>query len=207
VDDPPLALTDGGLIARGRVDPELDELDRAVAGRRARWCPGSRSGASGHRHQLAQDPPEPVFGLFIEVSTANLHRVPSRFLRADVVELVERYRPRAAGARAPKVLAATSAASQLELELFTPLRERVSQAVRACSSWRARAGRRSTRSPRWPRWRCERRVVSARDLRRLPVIWRSDAARHPVVEAACAEERFVPNDVRLDPGHAAVASC
>src|SRR5690606_37704885 len=79
VDDPPLQLTDGGLIRRG-AHPELDELvELSLEGvgviTRLEEEERSRTGIASLKIRRNK-----VFGYYIEVTAAHLHKVPERYL-------------------------------------------------------------------------------------------------------------------------------
>ena len=90
VDDPPVNLTSGGVIREG-FHPELDE-PIAIAREGKAWF-----------QQYAEELKEEtdisslkirynhVFGYFIEVTRANLHRVPDTWLRKQTLSNAERY--------------------------------------------------------------------------------------------------------------------
>jgi DNA mismatch repair protein MutS len=201
VDDPPLALTEGGLIRSG-VHTELDELvglandgmsiiDRMEE--EERKATGITSLKIRHNK---------VFGYFIEITTANVHRVPNdRYMRKQTLSNCERYITSELKELETKVLGADSRRKELELELFRELRDRVMKqsrrlnaAARAVSSIDALCALAEVAV----RWRWTRPEVD--ESRSLEIV----GGRHPMVELALLQskegaERFVPNDVSLDP--------
>ncbi len=195
VDDPPQSMTEGGLVPRG-AHAELDELVAisldgvsVIAGveEREREATGIQS-LKIRRNR--------VFGYFIEVTRAHLHRVPDRFLRKQTLSNCERYITAELKELEEKVLGADERRKELEYELFVALRDRVAahgarlaELARQLAALDALAALAEVAVDR--RWV----LPTVDDGQRLDI----EAGRHPVVEAALTEERFVPNDVCLDP--------
>ena len=194
-DDPPAQLTEGGLIREG-IDPDLDELTHlAMRGvstlndieSREREATGIPS------LKIKQNR---IFGYFIEVTSANLHKVPERYLRKQTLSNCERYITEELKELEGKLLGADERRKALEHALFLSLRERVAGHIK-------------------------RLLALARTLAQLDVLasladiaqsegWtrptlgegtelRIDGGRHPIVEQAQESERFVPNDVQFTP--------
>ncbi|MEQ1503827.1 MAG: DNA mismatch repair protein MutS [Myxococcota bacterium] len=194
VDDPPLATTDGGLIRDG-VNAELDELvrlsldgvsilDRLEAEER------ERTGIPSLKIRKNR-----VFGYYIEITTANLHKVPDRYLRKQTLSNCERYLTPELKDLEDRVLGADTRRKELEYELFRALRDRVaahSAALLALARGLAEVDALTALAEVAVRHRWCRPVVD--DSLELEIV----AGRHPMVEAAIPD-RFVPNDLRLDP--------
>lgn len=194
VDDPPISLTDGGLLRRG-VHPELDEIvSMAVSGvgviseLEAREREDTGIGSLKIRRNK-------VFGYFIEVTRAHLHKVPDRFLRKQTLSNAERYITPELKELEERVLGADERRKELEYQLFIELRDRmVAETGRLLALARKLAAldvlgnlAEVAERYRWVRPEVVEREVL--DIR---------GGRHPVVEALLDEERFVPNDVQLD---------
>ena len=194
VDDPPQALTEGGLLRRGAHE-ELDELvELSVEGvgviGRLEEREREQTGIGSLKIRKNK-----VFGYFIEVTRAHLHKVPDRYLRKQTLTNAERYVTPELKELEERVLGADERRKALEYELFVALRERVAEQGERLSALArelaaidvlanlAEIGVRH----RWVR----------PELAAEPVI-EVTAGRHPVVEALLLEERFVPNDTALD---------
>jgi DNA mismatch repair protein MutS len=194
VDDPPASVTDGGLIRAG-VSDDLDELvrlsldgvsvlDALEAEEREKTGIAS---LKIRRHK--------VFGYTIEVTAANLHRVPERFLRKQTLVNGERFVTGELQDLQDKVLGADERRRELELELFRALRERVAAAsarLHTLARGLAELDALAALADVAVRSGWVRPVVD--DSFDLDLV----AARHPMVEAALVEDRFVPNDLHLD---------
>lgn len=193
VEEPPLSLTEAGLIQSG-VHDELDRLTRlSLEG-------VGIIGEMEEREREATGIPSlrirrnKVFGYFIEVTRANLHKVPDRFLRKQTLSNAERYITEELKDLEDQVLGADERRKQLEYELFVALRQRVAaHSARLAALARCLADLDALAAlaevavqHRW----CRPQVVDE-------AVLRIDGGRHPMVEAALTEERFVPNDVDL----------
>ena len=195
VDEPPGALTEGGLIRAG-IHADLDELvgiardgKGAIAAMEAalRTETGIQKGLRVRHNK--------VFGYFIEVTLANLHAVPDAWHRKQTLANCERYITPELKEFEERVLGADERRRELEYALFRDLRDRVSVAVDRLQTLAAAVARVD--------------VVTAFadvavDLRysrpelHPGVELEIEGGRHPVVETMPLDDRFVPNDVRLD---------
>lgn len=200
VDDPPLALTEGGLIREG-VDKELDEqvklsLDGVSIIDQMEGQERELTGISSLKIRHNR-----IFGYFIEITTANLHRVPDRYMRKQTLSNCERYVTPELKELETKVLGADTRRKELELELFRALRDRVMAASKrlvAVARTLSEVDALCALSEVAVRYRWVRPTID--DSRTLDIV----AGRHPTVEVALlnsrsGSERFVPNDVRLEP--------
>ncbi|TNE87791.1 MAG: DNA mismatch repair protein MutS [Deltaproteobacteria bacterium] len=194
VEDPPQSLTEGGLLRRGAHD-ELDELVRlslegigiiAEVEERER----DETGISSLKIRKNK-----VFGYYIEVTRAHLHRVPDRYMRKQTLTNAERYITPELKELEDKVLGADERRKELEYALFAELRARVARhSARLLDLGRslAQLDVHAALAQVAVRHRWTRPEV---DTSTTLVI---EGGRHPVVEAMLDEERFVPNDVFLD---------
>jgi len=122
VDDPPLALKEGGIFRDG-YDADLDELRN-----------GSREGKSWisqfQEREIAATGIKSlkvrynsVFGYFIEVTKSNLASVPEHYTRKQTTVGGERFITPELKEMEGKILGADERARNLEYELFQKLRE------------------------------------------------------------------------------------
>ena len=190
----PPSIADTGYIRDG-YDAELDGL-RAVRDGAVEWIAqlqvrerertGIGSLKVGFNH---------VFGYYLEVTRANLDRVPADYHRKQTLANCERYFTPELKEWEEKVLGAEEKVAALELRLFTELRTRLAAEV--------------------PRVQATAERVAVLDVlaglaeaavRREYVRPAVDdgfalevrGGRHPVVETMMPREEFIPNDVRLD---------
>jgi len=194
VDEPPSSLHEGGIIKDG-FDSGLDELRRATReGKewiaRLQQAEIERTGIASLKVRFNS-----VFGYYIEVTKSNLSKVPPHYIRKQTIANGERFITPELKEMEGKILGAEERSIKLEYELFQKVREEVLQHLRVLQetagalaqldvlSGLAEAARRHNYC---------RPVVGAEG-----VLWIRDG-RHPVLEQTMVEERFVPNDTRLD---------
>ena len=194
VDEPPASLLEGGLIRRGR-HADLDEITSlamegkgAIARMEARLRTETGINSLKVRHNS-------VFGYFIEITQANMDRAPSSWIRKQTLATCERYITPELKEFEEKVLGAEQRRKSLEYELFSALRDRVSDSLPRLQIL--------ARQVAWvdaiaalAEVAVDRRFV--RPTMDLGPRLSLQGARHPVVEAMALEERFVPNDLELD---------
>jgi DNA mismatch repair protein MutS len=194
VEDPPPAVTDGGLIRPGR-DERLDEFRRAATDGKG-WLAAlqtreqERTGIKSLKIRYNK-----VFGYYLEISQTNLHLVPEDYRRKQTLANAERFITPELKEMEEKILGAEDKARTLEYELFLALRE---QALAATADLQQTAAAIAAldvlgalaEAARRHRYRRPRLV----DDPELTI----RGGRHPVLDAAMQDERFVPNDTTLD---------
>jgi DNA mismatch repair protein MutS len=198
VDDPPLAISDGGMVRAG-FDHELDAL-RAIKDDASAWLAAYQS-----REAEACGLPRlkvgynKVFGYYIEISKANGDKVPAHFIRKQTLVGAERYITPELKDYEDRALGAEDRIRTAELAIFARLRERTERAVPALQRCAdalslvdvAAALAEVARTQGW----C-RPVID--DSLALTLV----ECRHPVVEEVIGRGRFVANDTALDAGGA-----
>jgi DNA mismatch repair protein MutS len=194
VDSPPLALKEGGLITPG-YHAELDEL-REISRNGKQWIAKlesqerQRTGIESLKVRYNQ-----VFGYFIEVSKANLARVPEDYHRKQTLVNAERFITPELKELESKVLGAEERICQLEYQLYDELRTRIAGQAGRIQSMAERIAQIDTLSA------LAETAVAGRYIR--PVLSNTleitiRGGRHPVVEQALGPNRFVPNDIHLN---------
>ncbi len=203
VDDPPVVARgsrgaqETGYVRAG-FRPELDALREA--GRKGReWVAGlevrerERTGIPTLKARF-----HPVHGYSLEVTKANLARVPEDWERKQTLANAERFTTAELREHEAQIRGSTERAAALEREIFESVRQAVIEhaaALRAAGERVAEldalaALAEVARRDGWVRPEVEEsRVVEI------------EAGRHPVVEPMLRRrsgEEFVPNDVRLD---------
>jgi DNA mismatch repair protein MutS len=193
VDDPPLAVKEGGMIRDG-FDAALDELRTAQRGGKD-WIAKlqadeiGRTGITSLKVRFNS-----VFGYYIEVTKSNLDKVPPHYIRKQTVANGERYITPELKEMEGKILGAEERSVKLEYELFQRVREevlgqlpKIQQTAAALAQLDALASFAET-----ARLHSYCRPVVADE----GVLQIRDG-RHPVLEQNLADERFVPNDAGL----------
>lgn len=193
VDDPPAALTEGGLIRKG-YNRELDEL-RTMAGNakefiaRIQETERQRTGIPNLRVGYNS-----VFGYYIEVTKSYLSLVPKHYLRKQTVANAERFITPELKEYESKILNAEERIKRLEYELFIQLRSRV-------AGWTGQLLDLASILAELDVFASLALTARERNYVR-PVVDESycieiRAGRHPVVEAM-GKEPFIANDTMLD---------
>ncbi len=197
VEDPPFSVREGGFIREG-VNEELDRLRSLMNNskgyleeieRREKEATGIKNLKIGFNR---------VFGYYIEVSKSNLSEVPASYIRKQTLTGGERYITPELKELENTILGAADKSNALEYEIFRRVCALVSDNVRRLQSaadaiakidvYRSLAEAAVKNGYTRP----EVDIGDVIDIRE---------GRHPVVEAFCGEEGFVPNDALLDTAH------
>ena len=196
VDEPPLPIKEGGMVRDG-FDAALDELRTAQRGGKD-WIAKlqadeiAATGISSLKVRFNS-----VFGYYIEVTKANLDKVPPHYHRKQTVANGERFITPELKEMEGKILGAEERSVKLEYELFQRVREevlgqlpKIQQTASALAQLDVLASFAETaRLHNYVRPQVgDEGVIQIRD------------GRHPVLEQQLVEERFVPNDTGLGNG-------
>ncbi|GAB3414060.1 DNA mismatch repair protein MutS [Haloparvum alkalitolerans] len=197
--DPPQEITEGGVIREG-FDAELDDL-RATEREGREWIADleaaerERTGIDSLKVGHNQ-----VHGYYIEVTDANLDRVPDDYRRRQTLKNAERYYTPELKEREEEIVGAAERADALEYELFAEVRESVAaeaDRIQALADALAETDALTSLAT----------VAVRHDYVRPEVVADPDAGieieggRHPVVERT---GEFVPNDADLPRGSVAL---
>jgi len=193
-EDPPATLQEGGVIRSGWSE-ELDDLRQVRDGAvdfiaRLQAHERERTGIGSLKVGFNK-----VFGYYLEVTRANLDRVPDDYVRKQTLANAERYFTPELKAWEEKVFGAEDRIGALESELFAGVRGRVAgevgrlqdvgsrlAAVDVLTTFAGVAHRNGYVRP-------EVHTGFELEIR---------AGRHPVVETMMPREEFIPNDLALD---------
>jgi DNA mismatch repair protein MutS len=193
VDEPPLAIKEGGMIRDG-FDDGLDELHTAQRSGKD-WIAKlqadeiERTGIASLKVRFNS-----VFGYYIEVTKSNLDKVPAHYHRKQTVANGERFITPELKDMEGKILGAEERSVKLEYEIFQRVREsvlgslpQIQQTASALAQLDVLGAFAET--ARLFNYTCphvaDDGVLQMRD------------GRHPVLEQQLVEERFVPNDTAL----------
>ena len=192
--DAPASLQDGGIIREG-YSADLDELGATrdgardfIAGLQSRER--ERTGISSLKVGFNK-----VFGYYLEVTKANLDKVPDDYVRKQTLANAERYFTPELKEWEERVFDAEDRMDKLEVGLFNEVRARVAAEVTRIQEAGSRAARLDVLSTL-------AHVAERRGYVRPEVHTGFEveilAGRHPVVEMMMPTESFIPNDVALD---------
>ena len=199
--EPPLTLSDGGVIAAG-IDKDLDELrDLSRNSKqyltRVEQRERERTGIGSLKVKFNS-----IFGYYIEISKANLHLAPTDYERKQTLVNAERFTTPELKEYESKILDAQEKIVEIERRLFAELRsaiaaeaKRIRQTALALAEVDVLA--------------CLAHIAALRDYSRPKFSEKPEESsdleivegRHPVIEQqdlAGASERFVPNDLFLN---------
>jgi len=194
VDDPPLALKEGGIFRDG-YDVDLDALRRASREGKD-WISQLQEreiAATGIKSLKVRY--NSVFGYFIEVTTSNLANVPPHYTRKQTTVGGERFITPDLKEMEAKILGADERARQLEYQLFQKLRDQTLCELEPIQQTAAAiaiidvicALAETARLFRYCR-------PALTETLRLTI----KDGRHPVLDQNLVEEKFVPNDTTLE---------
>lgn len=129
-DDPPLLISDGGMIADG-YNQELDDLRKiSTSGKdyisNLQKQEVDRTGISSLKVKFNK-----VFGYYIEVSKTNLAQVPANYTRKQTLVNAERFVTPELKEYEEKVLGAEEKIKELEQKLFWEIRDKAAQEFEA----------------------------------------------------------------------------
>ncbi len=193
-DEPPVGLKEGGIIREG-YHRELDELISITRDGKG-WIADlaskeqERTGIGSLKVGFNK-----VFGYYIEVSRANLDRVPADYIRKQTLVGGERFITEELKRYEEKVLGAEERRAALELEIFESLRMTVAAECARIKKTAEAVGVLDVLGSL---------AETAEDKGYVrPEVDEGDAVeiedgRHPVIEETVRDEDFVPNDIRLD---------
>jgi len=207
VPEPPLTLSDGGVIAAG-VDKDLDEL-RDLSRNSKQYLAQvetrerERTGIGSLKVKFNS-----IFGYYIEISKANLHLSPADYERKQTLVNAERFTTPELKEYESKILDAQEKIVEIERRLFAELRsaiaaeaKRIRQTALALAEVDVLtclahiAALRNYCRPRFDE--TEDEAEKDEDGGDLEIV----EGRHPVIELqelTAGNERFVPNDLFLD---------
>ena len=194
VDDPPLALKEGGIFRDG-YDVDLDELRQASRDGK-NWISELQEreiAATGIKSLKVRY--NSVFGYFIEVTKSNLASVPAHYTRKQTTVGGERFITPELKEMEAKILGADERARQIEYQLFQKLRDETLRELAPIQQTAAAIAIVDV-------------ICALAETARLFHYCRPQLneslrlvikdGRHPVLDQNLVEEKFVPNDTSLD---------
>jgi DNA mismatch repair protein MutS len=194
-DDPPATLAEGGVIRAG-YDQELDGLREARDGARdfiaaLQTRERERTGIASLKVGYNR-----VFGYFLEVTRANVDRVPPEYRRKQTLANAERFVTEELDEWESKVVGAEERIAELEARLFGDIRRVAADAGPRLLETAGRVAELDVIAGL-------ARLAERRDYVRPDVHTGFELeirdGRHPVVETMMPREEFIPNDMVLGP--------
>lgn len=190
VDDPPLRLSEGGII-RSSYSPQLEELRSLKANSQA-WIANYQT----HLRDTTQIKTLKIgftnaFGYYIEVSRGQAENMPASFERRQTLVNAERFISPELKDYEHKILTAEERMKAIESELFLKLRHEIAahaDTVQAIAAAIARLDVLLALAKVAKKRRYVRPIVDESALFTI------EEGRHPIIET---DGSFIPNDVRL----------
>ncbi|UQS86796.1 DNA mismatch repair protein MutS [Nicoliella spurrieriana] len=195
VDEPPISVTEGGIIKDGyshQLDQYRDAMQNgkqwlAELETRERKATGINNLKIGYNH---------VFGYYIEVTKVNLGKLPKdRYQRKQTLTNAERFSTPELKERESLILEAQEKSKSLEYELFVEVRDQVKKSIQRLQRL-ADAVSTLDVLQSFANVSEEYRLVrpELNDAHDLEII----DGRHPVVEKVMGRQSYVPNDVKMN---------
>jgi DNA mismatch repair protein MutS len=190
VDDPPVSMSDGKMIAEG-YNRELDDLKKISSEgkqyiQNLQTEESNKTGITNLKVRYNK-----VFGYYIEVSKGQINKVPETYIRKQTLVNAERYITPELKEFEEKILGAEEKIIALEQKTFGEVREHVVENIERIQ--------RTARYLALLDVLCSFASVTLENHYCKPVILDTGfieitEGRHPVVERMSSDARFVPND-------------
>lgn len=194
VDEPPILITEGGIIKMG-YSPEIDELKTAMIDGKT-WLvqlearEREKTGIKGLKVGYNK-----VFGYYLEVTKSYLSQVPDRYIRKQTLTGGERYITEELKELESKVLGAEEKVVALEYKAFTEIREHIKSQIQRLQKSAMAVSQLDVL--------CSFAQVAEDFNYCMPEVDDSGIVdikdgRHPVIEKMLPSGAFVANDTYLD---------
>ena len=128
VEDPPVTITDGGIIKIG-FDNEIDELKTAMTQGKNWLVELEAKEREKTGIKILKVGYNKVFGYYIEVTKSNLNLVPDRYIRKQTLTNGERYITEELKELEEKILGAEEKVVSLEYNVFVDIRETIKKQI------------------------------------------------------------------------------
>ena len=194
LDDPPLVITDGNIIKDG-CSEMLDEL-RVISREGKSWIAllekseKEKTGISSLKVRYNR-----VFGYYIDVTKIHKDKVPDYYIRKQTLVNSERYISPQLKEYESKVLGAEERIKNIEYELFSEIREKLSQQVVFMQQYVEIVAQLDLLA--------NLAYIAYKNRYARPTFNQNGEinlvdSRHPVIENLLENEKFIPNDVSLN---------
>lgn len=193
-DDPPAALTEGGLI-KGGYSGELDELRKLSTSGKEWIAELQEKERARTRINSLKIGYNDTFGYYIEVTKSNLHLVPDDYIRKQTLINAERFITQELKEQEARLLNAQERMEALEYEIFCQIRSQIAEntgRIQKAASIVAMLDILSALAYVASKYNYVKPNVSDSDEITIK------DGRHPVVERYIVGEGFVPNDLYIN---------
>ena len=193
-ENPPLSVREGGIIKDG-YHSELDEL-RKISREGTRWIAElearekTRTGIDSLKIKFNQ-----VFGYYIEITKANLSKVPSEYVRKQTLVNAERFTTDELRQLEDRITGVDQKAKTLETSVFNDIRLQTAEANSRIQSMAQHIAQLDVLAGLAEAAAFNRYVQPQVDEGGTILI---SAGRHPVIEQMSPQGGFIANDTLLD---------
>jgi DNA mismatch repair protein MutS len=194
VDNPPIIITEGGVIKKGYSD-YLDELRQISTSGKAWIARMEESERKRTGIPSLKVGYNKVFGYYIEVTKTHKDKIPDYYIRKQTLVNAERFISPQLKEYESKVLGAEDRIKSLEYEIFSKVRDRLHKKIPLIQEYAETIATLDVLSTFGH--------VAYKNNYCKPVINDDEVinikhSRHPVIEALLQDEKFIPNDVYLN---------
>lgn len=193
-DDPPVTLRDGNLIKEG-YNEELDELIHLLRDGKALILGLEREEREKTGIAKLKIGYNKIFGYYLEISNAQLDKVPEHFIRKQTLVNAERFITPELKEFENRVLTAQERRLDLEYQLFVEIRAGLAEnspRILKTAQFLARIDVFTCLAEVARQYHYTRPVLTDDGIIQIT------DGRHPVIERSMATGKFVPNDISLD---------
>jgi len=196
IENPPLTITDGGVIKRG-YNKELDEIFE-ITSQGKEWLlklqeeEKERTGINTLKINFNK-----VFGYYIEITKSNYDKIPDNYIRKQTLVNAERFITPELKEKEEKILNAEDRVKSLEYEIFQEVRQNITSKIDIIQN--------NSRLLAELDCFCSFAGIAEENNYVKPKVTKNQIlkikkGRHPVVEKFMKPgEEFIANDVNLDP--------
>ena len=194
LNEAPLTIKNGGLIQEG-YNAQLDELRQAARDGKRFFAEWQHKEQERLKIKSLKVHFNKIFGYYIEVSKANLNRIPSYYIRKQTMVHAERFITPELKRIEDIVLGAEDKSKALEYELFQDIRSQIiakTQAIQHLAWVIATVDVIATFAEIARKHNYIKPQINASS--RIDI----QDGRHPVVDYCLNDNSFIPNDIHLD---------
>lgn len=192
-EEAPLRITEGDIIANG-WNAELDELRALMRDGKSALKEIERIEVEATKINSLKVSYNRVFGYYIEISRANLDKVPERYIRKQTLANAERFITPELKEYEEKVLTAEEKSFALEYEIFQEIRAQALDYIKEIKQ-NAQLVAETDALMSFAFTAIKRNYV--RPLVTDEKLMLVKEGRHPVVESITFENAFIPNDTNF----------
>lgn len=193
VSDPPIAITEGGMIKNG-YDKSLDDLKKLSSSAQSKLIEYENSEKESTGIKNYKIVYNKNNGYSIEITKSNLDKVPSTYVRKQTLKNQERYTTETLEEISELILGGKDKINELEYEIFKKVRDEILKntiKLQALAKMIANIDTLNTFA------KIARDNAYVRPEIRTDNLIKIKDGRHPVIEKNLNENEFIPNDTDI----------